>query len=137
MRDALNGRVAQYPPHVQWIVPLGFMLLPAAAIVMMMFVTLTVAESAIVDKSGWALLALASLALLVVMRDGRQLLRLLVRPSEAAVAAYLGAQVSLASLGPGPGTVPGQAEDKILAAVAVLFVLASGDAVLGRRGRSQ
>ena len=111
VQEALNERVARYPPRVQWLVPLGFMLLPIAALALMMFLTLTVAESDLVDGSGWALLAVGSMALLVAMPDGRQLLRLLVRPSEAAVAAYLGAHVSLASSGRALETVPGQAEN--------------------------
>ena len=137
MRDALNERMDRYPPRVQWLVPLGFMLLPIAALVLMMFLTLTVAESELVDDSGWALLAVGSMALLVAMPDGRQLLRLLVRPSEAAVAAYLGAQVSLASSVAALETVPGQAENRVLAAIGVLFVLALGDVTLSRRGRPQ
>ena len=54
---------------------------------------------------------------------------------QAAVAAYLGAQISLASPVAALETVPGQTENRVLAAIGVLFVLALGDVTLSRRGR--
>ena len=62
---------------------------------------------------------------------------ILLRTTEAAVAAYLDAHTNLTSPVAALEKVPGQTENTVLAAIGVLFVLALGDVTLSRRGRPQ